>query len=127
MKSERAITLESLIIYITVTVLAIGILSKISTVFYNNIQYVDSEGIFAIEYQKFNSSFIEDIKITDITIISTRNVLSAFFSGLKLILYSPNKFPEYTLRYCKASEEYCLIVRTWTMTQTDGFYVNITG
>ena len=51
MKSERAITLESLIIYITVTVLAIGILSKISTVFYNNIQYVDSEGIFAIEYQ----------------------------------------------------------------------------
>ncbi len=66
MKSERAITLESLIIYITVTVLAIGILSKISTVFYNNIQYVDSEGIFAIEYQKFNSSFIEDIKTVGI-------------------------------------------------------------
>lgn len=66
MKSEKAITLESLIIYITVTVLAIGILSKISTVFYNNIQYVDSEGIFAIEYQKFNSSFIEDIKTVGI-------------------------------------------------------------
>lgn len=62
MKSEKGITLTSLVMYVVVTILVIGILTKISTTFYNNMKYMDAEGIFAVEYQKFNSNFIEDIK-----------------------------------------------------------------
>ena len=62
MKSEKGITLESLIIYIAVTVIVIGILTRVSTIFYNNMQYIDAEGKFAIEYQKLNASFLEDSK-----------------------------------------------------------------
>lgn len=62
MKNEKAITLVSLVIYILVMLVVIGIIGSISVMFYNNTNNFDDETKDIIEYDKFNSYFIKEIK-----------------------------------------------------------------
>lgn len=62
MKSNKGITLTSLIIYIIVLMLVLGILSVISRFFYRNLGYVEDLGDYVSEYNKFNMFFLEDAK-----------------------------------------------------------------
>lgn len=62
MKSEKGITLASLILYIVVLLVVVGTLSYISTYFYANTSYITDMGKYTVEFNKFNMYFIEDVK-----------------------------------------------------------------
>ena len=62
MKSEKGITLNSLIIYIILITLVLGLLVSISSYFYSNLDYVNDTGKTMFQFNKFNMYFIEDVK-----------------------------------------------------------------
>ena len=62
MKSEKGITLNSLIIYIILITLVLGLLVSISNYFYSNLDYVNDTGKTMFQFNKFNMYFIEDVK-----------------------------------------------------------------
>lgn len=62
MKSNKGITLLSLIIYIISLTLVISILSIVSKFFYSNTQNIMDKGKYISEFNKFNMYFIEDVK-----------------------------------------------------------------
>jgi type II secretory pathway pseudopilin PulG len=62
LKSEKGITLTTLVIYIIVLVVALGILATVSTFFYKNVVLIKDSAQYAAEFDKFNASFIKDIK-----------------------------------------------------------------
>lgn len=62
MKSEKGITLLSLIIYLILLMFAIGILAIISNYFHSNLNHLSSSGKYAVEFNKFNMFFVEDVK-----------------------------------------------------------------
>ena len=62
MKSQKGITLLSLIIYIVVILVVIGTLSVVSQNFYSSSSYITEMGKYVAEFDKFNMFFIEDVK-----------------------------------------------------------------
>ena len=62
MKSEKGITLTSLVIYIVLLLMVVAILSNVSKYFYSNTSYISDMGKYTAEFNKFNMYFIEDVK-----------------------------------------------------------------
>lgn len=62
MKSQKGITLISLIIYMIVMVLVISTLSILSRFFFSNKNHLLDESRYISEYNKFNMYFIADAK-----------------------------------------------------------------
>ena len=62
MKIERGITLVSLIIYILVMIIVIGVMSQIITRFYSNTKEFNADTESVLEFNKFNSYFLKEIK-----------------------------------------------------------------
>lgn len=62
MKSEKGITLTSLVIYIVLLIMVVAILSNVSKYFYSSTSYVTDMGKYVSEFNKFNMYFIEDVK-----------------------------------------------------------------
>lgn len=62
MKSEKGITLTSLVIYVIVATIAISTLSLISTFFFSNMNLIKDQNEHATEFNKFSMFFIEDVK-----------------------------------------------------------------
>ena len=61
MKSENGVTLTSLIIYIIVMVVVIGIIATVTNYYYANINEINTEVNVSKEYTKLNSYLSEDI------------------------------------------------------------------
>lgn len=85
MKKENGITLISLIIYIVVLLLAVSMLSTISSYFYSNVSEINDESKYIGEYNKFNMFFLEDIKSVGIKFNNITNM-----NNLKIELYNEN-------------------------------------
>ena len=79
--NEKGITLVSLIIYIITTIIILTILSMISTNFYKNIKKVEYGQEYALEFNKFNMFFIEDVKKNHTA--SINNNIITFEDGTK--------------------------------------------
>lgn len=62
MKSEKGITLLSLILYIILLMLVVSMLSVLNNLFFTNTKYLTNNSKSISEYNKFNMYFIEDIK-----------------------------------------------------------------
>ena len=62
MKSEKGITLTSLILYIILILLVVSILSVVSSYFRNNVNYITDIGKYVTQFNKFNAFFIDDVK-----------------------------------------------------------------
>ena len=92
MKNEKAITLVSLIIYILVMLLVIGIIGSVLAMFYNNTNNFDDETKDIIEYDKFNSYFVKEIKTANNSIdqISDDGTYIIFTTG-NSFLFKDNK------------------------------------
>lgn len=92
MKNEKAITLVSLVIYILVMLLVIGIIGSVSAMFYNNTNNLDDETKDIIEYDKFNSYFVKEIKTANNSIdqISDDGTYIIFTTG-NSFLFKDNK------------------------------------
>lgn len=92
MKNEKAITLVSLVIYILVMLIVIGVISSISLMFYNNTSNFDDETKDIIEYSNFDSYFIKEIKTANNSVdeISNDGTYILFSTG-NAFLYKNNK------------------------------------
>lgn len=65
MKKEKAITLTSLVVYIIVMIMVIGVMSSVSFMFYNNTQNLKQSTKDIIEFNNFNNYFVKEIKIAN--------------------------------------------------------------
>ncbi len=63
MKQEKGITITSLAVYVVAMVVVIGIISTISTYFYNNMEELNTDKHSIETYTKFNMYFTEEINI----------------------------------------------------------------
>lgn len=61
-KNNRGVTLLALIVYITIFVLIIGVMTTISSFFYGNINDIIDEPKYVSEFNKFTMFFAIDIK-----------------------------------------------------------------
>ena len=76
MKSEKGITLISLILYIELLAAILAILLTVSNYFNNNIKYIEDIGKNMSGLNKFNMYFIEDVKNnTDIYSITNDQIV----------------------------------------------------
>ena len=73
MKSEKGITLMTLIVYIIGICLIVAMLATISDMFYSNTDYIKENSRYISEYNKFNMYFIEDVKNNKNTYRVTEN------------------------------------------------------
>lgn len=62
MKSEKGITLTSLVIYIIVFSSVLALLSSLSNFVYGNMRKISSDSISSEEFNKFNTYFVKDVK-----------------------------------------------------------------
>lgn len=62
MKSEKGITLASLLVYVLMFSTILGFLTTMTNYIYGNLENINSESISAEEFNKFNVNFIKDVK-----------------------------------------------------------------
>lgn len=99
MKSEKGVTLTSLIIYIVLLILVVSFLSVVSNHFYSNTAYLTESGKYVSEYDKFNMYFIEDIKNnSDIYTIETNKIV---LEDGTIYTYSQNSIYRNKVEICK--------------------------
>lgn len=65
MKKENGITLSSLVIYIIVMIIVIGVMARVSLMFYNNTENLSKSSKDIIEFNNFNNYFVKEIKTDD--------------------------------------------------------------
>lgn len=62
MKSQSGITLTALVIYVIVATIIIATMAVISSFFFSNMSLIKSQDQYAVEFNKFNMFFINDVK-----------------------------------------------------------------
>lgn len=62
MRRDRGITLTSLILYVSLILIALGILATLTSNFQVNIKDLNQEGTNNYEFDKFNVSFLQEVK-----------------------------------------------------------------
>ena len=62
MKKENGVTLSSLVIYIIVMIMVIGVMARVSLMFYNNTENLNENTKDIIEFNNFNNYFVKEIK-----------------------------------------------------------------
>lgn len=62
MKSEKGVTLTSLVLYIMLVLIVLGILVTLTTSFQNGIKNINDEGTSNVEIDKFNIYFLKEVK-----------------------------------------------------------------
>lgn len=62
MRRDRGITLTSLILYVALILIALGILVTLTSSFRVNIKDLNQEGTNSYEFDKFNVSFLQEVK-----------------------------------------------------------------
>lgn len=62
MKNQNGITLTSLVIYVIVMIMVIGVMTSISAMFYNNTENLNEDTKDMVEFNNFNNYFVKEIK-----------------------------------------------------------------
>ena len=101
MKSEKGITLISLIIYVIALTIVIGIIAVISGYFYKNIATTSENVEPMVEYTKFNSFFSEEVNYRGIKVLDCQSTTGdngkietsyiVFDNGVQYTYISANK------------------------------------
>lgn len=90
MKSQNGITLSSLIIYIIVMIIVIGVMASVSTMFYNNVNKLDNRTIEISKFNNFNTYFVKEIKLPNNGIDKIENNYILFKSGNSFLYQNQN-------------------------------------
>lgn len=88
-KSEKGITLTALIVYIIVLSIVMGIVTSISTFFYDNIFIIRDSAKYASEFDKFNSFIVIDVKNNMKVNVDSENKTIIFEDGTTYV-YNQN-------------------------------------
>ncbi len=90
MKSQNGITLSPLIIYIIVMIMVIGVMARVSTMFYNNVNKLDNRTIEISKFNNFNTYFVKEIKLPNNGIDKIENNYILFKSGNSFLYQNQN-------------------------------------
>ena len=125
MKNEKGITLMALIIYIILTLLVVAMLASISTMFFNNTEFLEESSKYAGEYNKFNMYFIEDVKKNNkvYSISETGNEL-VFIDGTTYV-YQENAIYRDKVKICENITDLLFTKREDNTTGTKKEIVNV--
>ena len=91
MKSEKGVTLVSLIIYIIGLTAAIVMITVVSSFFYKNIDTSGDTINSMVEYTKFNSYFTEQINKKNIEVVNCDSNCIVFSDGSQYTFIQENK------------------------------------
>lgn len=69
MKSQKGITLTSLIVYVTALSIVISVITVISTYFYKNVTTVSDKSNIYKQYTKFNSYFLQEVNTSNNSVV----------------------------------------------------------
>lgn len=86
MRSEKGVTLTSLVIYVIVATIVIGTLSLVSTFFFSNMNLIKDQNEHATEFNKFSMFFIEDVKKNRTADVESKKII--FEDGTKYEYFS---------------------------------------
>ena len=91
MKSQKGVTLTSLVVYITITLIVVGILAVVTANFQSNVREIYADGTNNGEIDKFNLYFLQEVKKegNEVNTISQNEVL--FTTGNKYTFNSVDK------------------------------------
>lgn len=74
MKSEKGVTLTSLVIYIIVATISISSIALLSSFFFSNMNLIKDQEQYAPEFNKFSMFFIEDVKKNKSAVVTETKV-----------------------------------------------------
>lgn len=100
MKKEQGITLTALVIYIIVMIIAIGVISTIVNQFYQNTNSIEADTKEILEFNKFNTYFLKEVKTKGNKIDSISENYILFGTGNSFSL-SGNKIYYNNVEVCK--------------------------
>ena len=63
MKKNNGITLVTLVIYVIVMLIIVGVMTAITNTFYRNTEVVKGNVQEVVEFNKFNSYFLKEVKL----------------------------------------------------------------
>ena len=106
--NEKGITLTSLIIYVTVMSVVVAAISTITTYAYKNMNNIEEDGKYAVELNKFDMYFLQDIKKAETISQTSDNEL--------IIRYKDEEENDYIITYEK---NYDSILRAQYNIKTD--------
>lgn len=83
MKKNNGITMVSLVVYVAVMTVVLGVMSSIITNFYNNTDTVQGNVQEIVELNKFNTYFLKEVKLNnnEVDHVSEDNTYILFKSG----------------------------------------------
>lgn len=92
MKEQKGITLSSLLIYIIILIMVIGVMSRVSMMFYENVNKFDNRTIELSKFNNFNTYFVKEIKqpSNGIDRIDENNNYILFKSGNSFLFQNQN-------------------------------------
>ena len=102
MKSKKGITLTSLVIYVAAMIIILGVVSTIITQFYKNTTLMQANTDEIIEFNKFNTYFLKEVKLKGNALDSiggTNNSYILFKSG-NTFLFDNNKIYYNNIEIC---------------------------
>lgn len=100
MKKQNGITLVSLVAYVIIMSIVIGVLSSIISNFYQNTDSMQADTKDVIEFNKFNMYFLKEAKTLNNKIDKLENNYILFTSG-NSFSYSNNSIYYNNLTICK--------------------------
>jgi len=106
MKQQKGITLMSLVIYVAVMLVIIGIMSAITTDFSKNMDTVQGNVQEIVEFSKFNNYFLKEVKTTNNKVdhISEDNTYILFTTGNSFSILD-NKIYFNNIKICEQVQE----------------------
>ena len=101
MRKEKGITMISLVVYVAVMTIVIGVMSSIITNFYKNTDTVQGNVQEIVEFSKFNNYFLKEVKSNNNKVdhISDENNYILFTSGNSFSI-SDNKIYYNNIKIC---------------------------
>ena len=81
MKENKGITLISLLVYVIVMIIVIGVMSSIINSFYENTDTIKADTEDIIEFNKFNTYFLKEIKKNNNSVDNIQDNYILFTSG----------------------------------------------
>ena len=100
MKSDRGITITSLIIYVIAMLIVIGIIANITAFFYRNVLNLEDESTNICEISKFNMYFLEEVKNDNNSIVELNKNSVTFVTG-NTFTFQDNSIYLNNIRICE--------------------------
>lgn len=105
MKNQKGITLVSLVVYVIVMIIVLGVLSAIINQFYKNNDSMEADTEEILKFNKFNTYFLKEAKLKDNKVDNVSDNYILFSSGNSFSL-SGDAIYYNNIQICKGVKEF---------------------